>query len=323
MYGSTFAARYVDGTIGVCIFFVISGFLITTLLLRERIKNGRVSLRKFFIRRALRIMPVACLYLVVLVMLNLIFNLNITAKSFVTAFLYLKNLPFKDASSWYDGHFWSLAVEEQFYLVFPFLLLSGINRYLRLVLTLIIIIPILAYFAFNNIGIFYTNAVVHRLVYVVVTLISLSTVCILVGSVSAILMFKGLIKTAYKKVPYFLSLFLLILAYFTMVKTSYLYIDYFCYVIFSLLIGAVIILNLNADNFLTKILSTKLLSQIGIISYSIYIWQQLFTQRQPWAKLFPYADSLWLNIPAMIMVSLASYYLFEKRFIKLKKKYAG
>src|SRR5450432_1970024 len=74
-----------DGVIGVQIFFVISGFLITTLLLKERVKKGGISLKHFYTRRVLRIVPVAYLYLLVVFILNHVFNLGMIAKSFFTA----------------------------------------------------------------------------------------------------------------------------------------------------------------------------------------------------------------------------------------------
>src|ERR1700743_793387 len=72
---------WVDGTIGIHIFFIISGFLITTLLLKERVLNGKVSLKNFYIRRVLRIFPVAYLYIFTLIILSKIFNFPLSFKS--------------------------------------------------------------------------------------------------------------------------------------------------------------------------------------------------------------------------------------------------
>src|ERR1700761_4201490 len=87
-YGSTFA-----GSIGVWIFFVISGFLITTLLLKEKVQTGKISLKQFYIRRFLRIIPVAYLFLITLVILNSALKLQVPSKSFLSAFLFFQNLP--------------------------------------------------------------------------------------------------------------------------------------------------------------------------------------------------------------------------------------
>jgi len=68
--------------------------LITTLLLKEKVTAGDISLSRFYTRRVLRIFPVAYLYLFVLIFLNVAFQLHITGMSFASAFLYLKNLSF-------------------------------------------------------------------------------------------------------------------------------------------------------------------------------------------------------------------------------------
>ena len=100
--------------LGVRIFFVISGFLITSLLLKEREKTGRVDLRGFYRRRFYRIMPVAYLYML---------TVAITAwgtlpvRDIAGAFTYTIN--FNTHATWLLGHFWSLANEEQFYLLWP------------------------------------------------------------------------------------------------------------------------------------------------------------------------------------------------------------
>ncbi|HVV36372.1 MAG TPA: acyltransferase family protein [Acidimicrobiales bacterium] len=127
------------GFVGVDVFFVISGFLITGLLLREKDITGRVSLRNFYLRRARRILPVA---LIVLVATNVaaraIFIGARVHQTFVDslwAFVFAGNLHFAQlGTSYFDAqrphsallHFWSLAVEEQFYVVWPCLLLLAL-----------------------------------------------------------------------------------------------------------------------------------------------------------------------------------------------------
>lgn len=73
------------GVLGVHVFFVISGFLITTLLLKERINTGNVSLKNFYIRRVFRIFPVAFLYLICRMLLNRLLLLQIPLKCFIGA----------------------------------------------------------------------------------------------------------------------------------------------------------------------------------------------------------------------------------------------
>ncbi len=107
-----YVAGHLGGT-GVALFFAISGYLITTLLLEERERWGRISLRGFYIRRAFRILPPAYLYLILLA------GSLQRGELFSAAFFYSNYWPER---SWYTQHFWSLSMEEHFYLFWPALL---------------------------------------------------------------------------------------------------------------------------------------------------------------------------------------------------------
>jgi peptidoglycan/LPS O-acetylase OafA/YrhL len=132
---------------GVTLFFAISGFLITTLLLREKDRHGVIDLRAFYVRRALRIFPLY--YAVLAIYVVLVFTLERNTKAGQDFF---SNLVFfiTYTSNWFvamDGRIifyfaWSLAAEEQFYLVWPPLMrrLGTRNRALAVVLTVIVLI---------------------------------------------------------------------------------------------------------------------------------------------------------------------------------------
>ncbi|RIJ51400.1 acyltransferase [Clavibacter lycopersici] len=122
------------GWIGVHVFFVLSGFLITSLLLREHARTGRVDLVRFYLRRALRLYPPLLTALIVLAPLGTIVSgaVGYVKASGLTA-SYLMNLytAFTGAGVQGWGHTWTLALEEQFYLIWPvvFLLaLTGARR---------------------------------------------------------------------------------------------------------------------------------------------------------------------------------------------------
>ena len=107
-----FFSQYAN--LGVRIFFVISGYLITTILLAEHARTGTISLRDFYIRRAYRIFPAALCFVLAIVVLywHLLRWFDIGA-----ALLYLVN--FDLVRPWVIGHLWSLSVEEQFYFLWP------------------------------------------------------------------------------------------------------------------------------------------------------------------------------------------------------------
>jgi peptidoglycan/LPS O-acetylase OafA/YrhL len=106
---------------GVDVFFCISGYLICTLLLDEKRRlEGRVRLGRFYTRRAFRILPPLVAYLAALVVLHASGQLPQLSRSEVIAVLaFFRNY---STGSWYTGHFWSLAIEEHFYLIIPLML---------------------------------------------------------------------------------------------------------------------------------------------------------------------------------------------------------
>ena len=118
----------VSGSLGVTMFFVLSGFLITRILLKELNRTGTIGLRNFYKRRAMRIFPAFYLCWVVTTLLLLIQRRPIIWTQAAESFLYLANygrafLPFHQQESFHMGISWSLAVEEQFYLLWPLALL--------------------------------------------------------------------------------------------------------------------------------------------------------------------------------------------------------
>ena len=125
------------GYLGVEVFFVISGFLITSLLLIEQERTGAVGLRSFWVRRARRLLPALFTVLLAVAAYVTFFDVSQAARlreEAVGAFLYVSNwqLIFSEQSyfdAWnpsYLQHLWSLAIEEQFYLIWPVLVVGGL-----------------------------------------------------------------------------------------------------------------------------------------------------------------------------------------------------
>jgi len=151
-----------NGDMGVCFFFVLSGFLITYLLLEEKNKNGRINIKNFYLRRVLRIWP---LYFFIVALCLLVFPLfenhfiadfpiRITIKDLDPAF-YLTftgnfDYIYNGVTNFLIGILWSISIEEQFYVLWP-LVIAFIPRK-HLMFTFICIIVAAVYFRFYYAG---------------------------------------------------------------------------------------------------------------------------------------------------------------------------
>ncbi|MFT3932736.1 MAG: acyltransferase [Chitinophagaceae bacterium] len=297
-----------NGAVGVYIFFVMSGFLITTLLLKEKIKSGTISLRNFYIRRALRILPVAYLYILVIIILNTIFDLHIPASAYLIAGLFLVNFFHFFSVPYYVFHYWSLSAEEQFYLLIPPLIKLNIKVY-RYLIFVILSISFFSRFIFEK----NPNAFWSRFIFDA----SRNMDGLIIGSLFSILVFMDLIPWGFiRKHKILLNILLFgLIILFNRESSSIIARIFFNHTAYSFLIGLLIVSNIyQSDDIIYKILNNKILAQTGVISYSIYIWQQLFTS-ELFEKYFP------LNILLLAVVSASSYYIYEKKFLSLKKRF--
>ena len=129
------------GTMGVRLFFVLSGFLITGILLSWRGQPLAAALKVFYARRALRIFPLFYFVLAAAAALNI----GPVRETFAWHATYLSNAYFYLRGDWHGSvsHLWSLAVEEQFYLAWPLLILCAPRRWLRpVIVAMIVIAPV-------------------------------------------------------------------------------------------------------------------------------------------------------------------------------------
>jgi len=124
-----------NGRFGVYIFFAISGYLITSLLLDELERTRTVSLSSFYIRRAFRILPPLLVVLAVFGALGVAGVIPMPLGKWLGSLFFVNN--YTTGQTWYLGHFWSLAIEEQFYLVWPTVLVLSRNRVFRVCAALI------------------------------------------------------------------------------------------------------------------------------------------------------------------------------------------
>ena len=322
------ANSWLTGRTGVDIFFVLSGFLISTLLIKEKINIGRVSLKNFYIRRALRILPLAYLFLLVMILLNQVFHLGITGNSFLAGFLLLKNLP-GDIHDHWTGHFWSLSIEEQFYLFFPLLIIwADLNKLLILIIFALSLVLLFSLLGVHHIvdDIPLLHFISHGMMYVFWE----GPFVILTGCLISVLAFKGFVPAQTARNNWPAPVCLIVLALVIRSPSFRFYSPYLSEFIADLFIGLVIMLSIRSTSLITRFLNFRFLRLMGTLSYSIYIWQQIFI----WMPinlpqhLWGLSSDIWflltdlLRLAGILSVSILSYYFFEKKLLLLKKHFS-
>jgi peptidoglycan/LPS O-acetylase OafA/YrhL len=308
-----FLRKFELGNFGVHVFFVISGLLITTLLIKEKVSKGSVSLRNFYIRRFLRILPVAYLFLFVLFVFNLVFNLNLAAEHFLRPLFFVEN--FGDHIHYeLSGHFWSLSVEEQFYLMFPFLISRNLKAFVLTGFGLILLTPIISFSYYH-----YFNH--STLFFILYHCFCQGMTSILIGSLSAIFLIKYPGKFSFNFKPIELVQLILLAGsvFFYVVKLPAEAGLILMAVCIDLLIISTI---MNRTGMLYKFLNLKFIAFIGVLSYSLYIWQNLFAFDQPWRNAFSDGASIPLNMLFLCIISWLSYNYYEKYFLRLKDRFS-
>ncbi|MGE3276694.1 MAG: acyltransferase family protein [Vicinamibacterales bacterium] len=138
--GEDAAHFWAAGEFGVRVFFVLSGFLITGLLLDEIAKTGRIHLGRFYLRRTLRIFPPYYVFIAALAVAGAAGLIQLAPHDVAHTVTYTSN--YYADRSWFVGHTWSLSVEEQFYLLWPAtLLLVGTRRGMILAALVVLVVP--------------------------------------------------------------------------------------------------------------------------------------------------------------------------------------
>ena len=318
-------SQYEIGSLAVRLFFIISGYVITAILLKARssVEEGRISARKvaarFFVRRALRIFPAYYLLLVVAVLLNID---HIRTFEFWHA-AQLSNILFSMRNEFapsYTAHYWSLSIEEQFYLLWPLAILAAPRRFLVPIVAAIIAVAV----AYRTISAFYRPDAFMTYYLTPVAFDSLGA-----GAMLALLQH----HTGFDKVlTRSIAVALLIAAALTAALFGHLLGDgTWAYV--GVLLGLANLPMLwlvrgASGGFagpLGMVLSAGPVVYLGRISYGIYLYH-LFVWRLCAAALhrvgiaFPNGSILWFLVGSLVVVALSavSWHALEQPFNRLK-----
>jgi peptidoglycan/LPS O-acetylase OafA/YrhL len=245
--------RYFSGGLGVGIFFVLSGFLITILLLREELAAGRVSLGAFYIRRAFRILPPYFLTIGVYLLLGLIPSQHELKAKFLNGlpyYLTLRNEYVPKGLAVAFTHSWSLSVEEKFYFVWPllfFILLRKLKG--RWAIVPITILPLL----------------VSHTTSLPVAYFSLLLGCCVAIALHALRGKQDEVLAWIRRVPVSITVVVWILTYFASLKGAF-------RVSFILSTGALLPVLLLRESLFSRILGSRICSYVGKRTYSMYLF---------------------------------------------------
>ncbi len=297
------------GNIGVRFFFVISGFLITTLLLKELDGKGHASLRQFYCRRALRIFPASLFYIGIMYAAGAFGVVSLFEDDLMHALTYTMN--YHHERSWYLNHLWSLSVEEQFYLLWPGVLcVAGVRRSKKGVLGTIICVPLMRALMWYSSGPNIPTAIMREFQAVAD---ALATGC-------GLSLFYNQMNTA--RVQHWLQSwsFPILAAGLALLGNSlYVWNRGAFYVpgqtVCNVGIATLVLWCIRVPGKLVgRLLNSSPIVYIGVISYSLYLWQEPFLNPEnlAWASSFP------RNILFTVAASLFSYYIVERQFLKLK-----
>jgi peptidoglycan/LPS O-acetylase OafA/YrhL len=329
----TGAGWAVGGFLGVDVFFVLSGFLITVLLVKEWQRRGTVSLRRFYARRALRLLPAVALLCAFLLIVGPVGTgaaaRNALWKAVAGTLFYFQNwqqafhlIPILQLTD----HTWSLAIEEQFYLVWPALLIGAMflarrrgRHPLRAALALALVLAAVS--ALLKIVMWSGADSQARIYYGTDTRAD----SLLIGAALAIAYAGGWLERARRQLPMLAPVAMLIIIVtfgFAHDNSSRLYQDGGL-TAFALVCGVLIGgLVLAPAGLLGRVLAVAPLVWLGRISYGLYLWHWPVFRYLHEARLgLSWGPTQLVRIAVTLAAATISYYLLERPMLRLRHRF--
>lgn len=320
----------VSGKLGVVLFFVLSGFLITYLLIEEEKTFKKISIKQFYIRRLLRIWPLYFLIIIIALFIlpfidifdipgysnKLIFE-NLGAKVLLFVFFFPNLLLTFYGIVPYASQTWSIGTEEQFYLIWPHLV-NRIKKYRLILMFAIIIIYMLIRFVLK-----------HHLLgesehlsgfYEFWKLFNID--CMAIGGIFAILLTKKnwMLKIVLNQFLFYITLLLILFLLYNGIYIAHIHNEFY-----SVLFG-ILIINFAVNEKIFFSLENKVFNFLGKISYGLYMFHaiaivltiKIGLLLNNTSNLILYSFSFTITI----ILAYISYEYFEKLFLKYKSKYS-
>jgi peptidoglycan/LPS O-acetylase OafA/YrhL len=303
------------GWMGVELFFVLSGFLITGILLDTKLQAGFI--KSFLVRRALRTMPLYYAVLIIFVFIAPHFtptkwftDYQLFFWTHTSNFLFYMKGFFKPL-----GHFWSLAIEEQFYLFWPFVILIFTSK--RLMVFSIVLLAL---------GIFVRIFLQDKELLFTVPFQHLDG--ILLGAIAAILLrtYPQLLFRHIKKIFAVAAVLFALFIVFNINVQNGLLGNPLTFTVAAIFFGSFLLLSLHSA-VMEKLLSNRFLFFFGKYSYGMYVFNSILYHFSNWAgadrlngnqRLLVYSGVFLLTV----VISYCSYHLFESKFLQLKNRFS-
>jgi len=322
-----------SGYVGVVVFFALSGFLITALLVSERGKSGTTSFRAFYARRALRLLPALCLLLVVGAIYAALRPSAPAAHGYwgdaaATLFYVMNWVQASHAQfqTHFLSHAWSLSIEEQFYALWPLVFVVLIGRAGDKRIRALVVVALLALgSALLRLAMWLRGASITRIYYGLDT----RGDALLIGCLLGLLVSWGMLPTGrvfdrLVHVAGWLGILALGVIATLPLHDAHLMYDGL-YTVVPLATVAVILAVVNRPSaLLSRVMSVRPLVAIGKVSYGLYLWHfPVFLVLGRSQTHLSFVPNLILELVVTVAITVASYNLLEKRFLRLKGRYAS
>jgi peptidoglycan/LPS O-acetylase OafA/YrhL len=319
------------GFLGVEIFFVLSGFLITTLLLQEQRRTGRIGLRAFYRRRALRLVPALAVVVGAYAAASIAVACgarpfdprDAPASSFdiLAGVLYLSDVVQAWGGLLPPGirHLWSLATEEQFYLLWPFVLVALLRRRASARTQAAVLVAGIAAAAGTRLGLTVAGAGWQHLYFSPETTFD----ALLVGCLCAVWLVHGtgprvVRSERFRRCAWPLAVAVIAAAVYLVPSTEERLL--FSVVMLPFDVAAallIVVAALDGRTLLARVLRLPPLTGLGRISYGLYLWHPVVL----WST--GYVRSPTLGVALSLVLALASYRFVERPFLRRKARLAA
>lgn len=305
---------------GVTMFFTLSGFLITYLILKEKNASGGINIKNFYMRRVLRIWPLYYLYLIACLFLYYFLSIEYNPSSVGFYVFLAANVPLIIGSTLpYAGHLWSIAVEEQFYLFWPWVCKIKNSLFMWLI-GLLISFTVLKW-------LFYFISIKYGIDWPIITISTNRFGSMIAGGILGMLFYEK------RKIVDYLALLwvqglcylILVLSALNIFHISSTLIDH---EIITMVTLCIIVAQIKRKNYIVD-LDAYVPDYLGRLSYGIYVYHplvililsRLFSNTLP-HNLFGYTIVFLSVIVTTILLAQVSYSFFESKFINMKKSFS-